>query len=853
MYYQKDVKEVLKELDSSENGLSEKEAKKRLEKYGKNVLERKHKISKLKIFFRQFINPIVIILIISTIIVFVLKEVLDGIAILMIVFLNAILGFVQEYKAEKAIELLRKLSTPNSKVIRDGKEKIISSELLAPGDIIVFEIGDKINVDARLIDVFNLSLDESILTGESTSVDKQINKIKNKAMISDQNNMVFSGTLVVNGKGKAIVTNTGMNTEVGKIAKLIEEIDTETPLQKKLRKLGDSVALLAFLISVVVIIIGLFKNLGLLDLFKTAISLAIAVIPEGLPAVVTISLALGVQRMLKKKALIRKLHAVETLGSVQVIATDKTGTLTKNEMTITELFVNNKEINVTGKGYELKGDFLLNNKTINPGEFKNLISIGVNCNNASLPNIGDPTELALLVLGKKSKIERLKNRIEEEQFSSEKKYMSATYEINKEKIKFIKGAPEVVLSFSDYIEINNKIIKLDSKEKEVILKKNSEMASKALRVLGLAYEKNKKTVFVGLVGMIDPPRKEVKEAIKIANEAGIRVIMITGDHKETALAIAREIGIKGKAISGEELDEYDIDDYIEDVNIYARVSAEHKVKILEELQNRNKIVAMTGDGINDAPALKKADVGIAMNIKGTDVARDASDIILVDDNFASIVNAVREGRVIYDNIKKFVKYLIGANFGEVLIILMSLILNLPLPLLPLQILWINLITDGLPALALGVDNPSEDVMKRKPRNKKENILKNTFWFVLFSGIVSTFLVLLLFYNNIDLGLDRARTIALTSLIVFELLLVFTVRGKFILGNKTNRYIWIAVVSSIFLHLVVMYTGLNIFFKVVPLSFNEWIKIVLFSFIGIMIFEIIKIIKNLFLREPAESD
>ncbi|MBI2499699.1 calcium-translocating P-type ATPase, PMCA-type [Candidatus Woesearchaeota archaeon] len=845
MYYQKEIKEVLSELNSSKNGLTEIEARKRLEKYGKNVLEKKHEIRKLKILLGQFTSPLIIILIISTIIIFALKEFLDGIAILIIIFLNAILGFIQEYKAEKAIELLRKLNTPNSRVIRDNKEKIISSELLVPGDIILFETGDKINVDARLIEILNLNIDESVLTGESTSVDKQVSKIKNQTIVSDQNNMVFSGTLVVNGRGKAIVTSTGMDTEIGKIAKLIEKINIEeTPLQKKLKKLGDSVALLAFLISVLVIMIGLFKGLNILNIFKTSISLAVAIIPEGLPAVITISLAIGVQRMLKKKALIRKLHAVETLGNVQIICTDKTGTLTKNEMTVTELFVNNKEIKVTGKGYELKGDFLFDNKKINPKEFTNLINTAVNCNNASLPDLGDPTELSLLVLGKKAKIERSKNRINEELFSSEKKYMSVTYEINKEKIKFIKGAPEVIINFCNYIEINNRLIKLNSKEKEFILKKNSELASRALRVLGLAYEKDKKTVFTGLIGMIDPPRKEVKEAIKIANDAGIRVIMITGDHKETALAIAKEIGIKGKAISGNEIDEYDINDYIDHTNIYARVSAEHKVKILEELQRRNNVVAMTGDGINDAPALKKADIGIAMNIKGTDVARDASNMILVDDNFASIVNAIKEGRVIYDNIKKFVKYLLSANFGEVLIILLSLILNLPLPLLPLQILWVNLVTDGLPALALGIDNPSENVMRKKPRNKNESILKNTFWFILSSGIISAILVLGLFYNNVSFDLDKARTIALTSLIIFELFLVFTIRGEeFMFNNRTNKYIWLAVISSIFLHLVIMYTDLNIFFKLVPLSFNEWIKILFFSFISIVIFEIVKAIKS----------
>ena len=845
MYYQKEVKEVLRELNSSEKGLTEIEAKKRLEKYGKNVLQRKHKISKLKIFLKQFINPLVIILIISTFIVFMLKEFLDGFAILIIVFLNAILGFVQEYKAERSIELLRKLSTPNSRVIREGKEKIISSEFLVPGDVIVFETGDKINVDGRLLEVFNLGLDESVLTGESTSVNKQINAIKGGIIISDQSNMVFSGTLVVDGKGKAIVTNTGMKTEIGKIAKLVQETNVEeTQLQKKLKKLGSNLGIISLLIAVVVFFLGLSKGLAIIDLFKTAISLAIAVIPEGLPAVITISLAIGVQRMLKKKALIRKLHAVETLGSVQVICTDKTGTLTKNEMTVTDLFVNSEEVKVTGKGYDAKGDFLLNNKKISAKEFTNLINIAVGCNNASLPDLGDPTEIALLVLGKKAKVSEFKGRIDEEQFTSEKKYMSVTYERGKEKIKLIKGAPEVVIKFCEHIEVNSRIIKLNLKEKEFILKKNSEMASRALRVLGLAYEKNKKIVFVGLVGMIDPARKEVKDAIRIANEAGIRVIMITGDHKETALAISKEVGIKGSAISGEEIDKYDINDYIDHINIYARVSAEHKVRILEELQKRGNIVGMTGDGINDAPALKKADIGIAMNKKGTDVARDASDMILVDDNFASIVNAVKEGRIIYDNIKKFVRYLLSANLGEVFIILFSLILSLPLPLLPLQILWVNLVTDGLPALALGIDEPTDDVMKRKPRNKNENILKNSFWFILMAGIIGMILVLFLFYNNMEFGLDRARTIALTTLILFELLLVFTIRGeKFMFNNQVNKYVWLAVVSSLALHLIIMYTPLSLFFKLVPLNFNEWLRIGALSLIGVILFEIMKIIKK----------
>ena len=843
MYYQKEVKHVLKELESSENGLSEKEAKKRLEKYGRNVIERKYKIHPIQIFFKQFLDPLVIILIIATVITFIFKEFLDSIVILAILLLNAILGFVQEYRAEKSIELLRKLNTPSSKVIRDGKIKTISSELLVPGDVIVFETGDKINVDARLINLHNLKNDESILTGESTPVNKQISKIKNKVIVSDQNNMVFSGTLVVAGNGKAVVTETGSYTEIGKIARLVEQVDAgETPLQKKLKILSHNLGILAIVIAGLVFFLGFVKDFDLLEMFKAGISLAIAIIPEGLPAVVTFSLALGVQRMLKKKSLIRKLHAVETLGSTTIIATDKTGTLTKNEMTVTDLFVNDQDIKITGQGYKTEGNFLFNNKKVDIRRLNNIFNIAAGCNNASLPNIGDPTELALLVMAKKGRVNKIEGRISEEEFTSEKKYMSVSYE----SVKYLKGAPEKILKFCNYIEINGIIKKLNGKDKEELLDKNFEMTSKALRVLGLAYEKNQKTVFVGLAGMIDPPREEVKDAIKIAKEAGIRVIMITGDHKNTAVAVAKKIGITGEAISGEDLDKYAVEDYIDHVNIYARVSPEHKVVILEALQKKKEIVAMTGDGINDAPALKKADIGIAMNIKGTDVARDASDMILVDDNFVSIVDAVHEGRVIYDNIKKFVKYLLSANVGEVGIILIGLLFGMPLPLLPLQILWVNLVTDGLPALALGLDPADSNVMKRKPREKKEHILKNNWSFVFLAGIVGTVIVLYLFNRNLVFGVDKARTIALTTLILFELFLVFTVRSEeLVLGLESNKYLWGAVFLSVVLHLIVMYSGLNVAFKLVPLNFNEWISIILFSSVGFWFFEIRKIVRSFF--------
>jgi len=844
MYYHMGKEEVLLRLKSTEKGLSEKETQARFRKYGVNIIERKHKINPLLIFLNQFLDPLVVILIIVTFISFYLGEYLDSGVILVIISINAVIGFFNEYKAEKSIELLQRLSSQQSKVLRNGQEKLIPSFKLVPGDIIILESGDKVGADCRLLEESNLRLDEAILTGESVPVQKQLSQIgkkDEKIPVAEQSNMVFSGTTVVSGRGKAVVVATAMNTEMGKIAMFVQGIDTsKTPLQKKLKVLGKRLTIGTVIISALVFIVGLFKNLGILEIFETAITLAVAVVPEGLPAVVTISLAVGVRRMLKRNALIRKLKAVETLGSVNIICSDKTGTLTKNEMTVKKIFAHNKMIEVTGEGYSLSGSFYYNNKKINSKALQNLLNVSAGCNNSVLPNIGDPTELALLVLAKKANINRIEERVDEVPFDPMKKYMSTTHKVNQKEITFIKGAPEVVLKFCNYVEVENKILKLNKNDKRKILEKNHEMTLQAFRVLGTAYKKNGKTIFVGLVGMIDTPRKEVKNAIKIAKKAGIRVIMITGDHKNTAKAIADQIGIEGGVIEGKYLNEKNINKVIGKANIFARVDPEHKVLILKTLQKKEEVVAMTGDGINDAPALKKADVGIAMGIKGTDVARDVSDMILVDDNFASIVKAVKEGRIIYDNIKKFIQFLLGANLGEIGIILFSLLLNIPLPLLPLHLLWVNLVTDGFPALALGIDKPDTNVMKRKPREKNETILSGMYGFLFISALLSTIISLGLFYYYLDKGLTEARTVVLTTLILFELFLAFSCRSKqSIFRLETNKLLWGAVILSVVLHIIIMYTPLNLAFKIAPLSLMQWFIIIIISSSGLLFFEVKK--------------
>ena len=764
-----DIKETLEKLKTSEKGLSAREAEKRIERYGYNEIEAEEGAKPITIFFKQFADPLVYILIAAIGISVFVGETLDAIAIGAIVILNAILGFIQEFRAERAIALLKKLSAPDAVVIRDGKEQVVPAKLLVPGDIIVLREGEKVPADARVIESFSLHTDESMLTGESVPVSKTSHKFKEETVLSERKNMLYSSTIVTMGHGKAIVTDTGDKTELGKITTMVSSIErSETPLQKRLKAFGKHLGLIVLAVIFVVFIIGILRKFEFVEMLMTAISLAVAAVPEGLPAIVTISLAIGIQRMLRRKSLIRTLKSIETLGSVTYICSDKTGTITKNEMTVTDIWVDGKDIQVTGSGFSTKGEFLSSGKKINPSKYQPLFKIAASCNNATL-DYGDPTEIALLVMSRKAGVEA-DERIDEVPFDSNKKYMMTVHK----KRTYIKGAPEQVLKMCGYIWGSESLKKLTPKIHEEIHEKNAEMAKRSLRVLGNAYKEDDKFIFVGLTGMIDPPKDNVKEAVELCHKAGIKIVMITGDNSLTAKAIAEQVGIKGDVIDGaaiEKLNHRELLKTLETVSIFSRVSPEHKVRILEALQEKGEIVAMTGDGLNDAPALKKSDVGVSMAKKGTDVAKEASDMVLMDDNFSTIVSAVQEGRRIYDNIKKSTMYLLSGNVGEIFVILFAMILFLPIPLLPLHLLWINLITDGLPALALAGDLPERDIMSRKPRNSKEHILSGSFPFIFGAGLLVGVLTVALFsfaYNVQGDSIEEARTMALTTLMIFEM-------------------------------------------------------------------------------------
>jgi len=853
MYYLK-KEEVLKRLKTSQNGLSEEEAAKRLKEYGFNEIPRKKRFSALKILLKQFIDPLVLILIAAAAISGLLGEFLDAVAIIIIVVINSAVGFGQEYKAEKAIELLRRLRAYKTVVMRDGREKQILTKELVPGDIIILEEGDKVPADAILLKSVSLHVDESSLTGESVPVAKNTRPVAEGAALADRTNMVFSGTVITGGRAEAVVVSTGASTEIGKIAAMVKEIDdSKTPLQKKLKHLGTWITYIVIFISVIILIAGLLEHLKLMDAFLISVSLAVSAIPEGLPAVVTIVLALGLRRMLKRKALIRRLKAVETLGSVTVIASDKTGTITKNEMTVTQIYSNDKFITVTGKGYDLKGDFLYENRKdgkVNKKEIEKLLTAAASCTNAVM-GIGDPTEIALIVMAAKAGIKKDNNRVGEVPFDSNRKYMATTH---KNGLTYVKGAPEKVLQMCSYIEIGGRKRRLRKRDIEKIEQANNSMAERALRILAVAYGTGgvKNLIFLGLVGMIDPPRDGVKDAIRLCNTAGIRTIMITGDHKVTAEAIAKKVGITGRAVEGRELDKLSdkkMRELVKKCNIYARVSSEHKVKILSALQENGEIVAMTGDGVNDAPALKKADVGVAMNIKGTDVSRDVSDIILMDDNFVSIVAAVREGRVIYDNIRKFIKFLLSANFDEVALILFALLSKLPLPLLPIQLLWVNLITDSAPALALGVDPPDKDVMRRRPRPPKQSIFYKMKFFLVVATLISLAASLSAYFAGFfTRPIEETRTMVLTTVVMFELFLVLTCRSDdkplYKIGFFTNKKLIWAIALSFVLHLIAIYSPLSALLKMSPLTLADWGIIIPLALSGLVFFEVRKMVMHL---------
>lgn len=889
-YYNTTADEAVSLLKSDlKSGLLPTEAARRLAEYGPNTLTEKKAISPLEIFLDQFKNFIIWILIGAALVSGFLQEWVDAIAIIAIVLLNSILGFVQEYRAEKSLAALKKLSSPTSKVIRNGEHDVISSSNLVVGDLIELEAGDSVPADSRLVWVTsNFGVQEASLTGESTPVIKTASAlIEEDVPLADRANMIYMGTSVVSGKARALVAYTGMQTELGKIATMVSEISRETtPLQKKLEDFGKWIVYLCFALVAIVFLLEWLRGGKLIDVFLTAVSLAVAAIPEGLPAVVTIALALGVHRMVKRNALIRKLPSVETLGCATVICSDKTGTLTKNEMTVRAIFAGGKLFDVTGIGYAPKGEFLFEGRNVKQSSEIDLMTAlksSVLCNGAELKSsdgvyriVGDPTEGALLTAAAKADMfkDTLENEfvfVDEIPFDSERKRMTMIRSGRGRVTAFVKGAPDVLIGICTKIEERGAARPIGRSDINRIREMNDTLANKAMRVLAVAYRElgsvskdmdaagiESDLVFAGLIAMMDPPREEVKAAMKECEVSGIKTVMITGDHKNTAIAVARELGFfKGDslALSGEELSALSDDELykiVKKVAVYARVSPEHKLRVVRAWKKHGDVVAMTGDGVNDAPAIKEADIGIAMGITGTDVTKEVSDMIVTDDNFASIVAAVEEGRGIYDNIRKFVHYLLSCNAGEILVMFTASLIGLPVPLLPIHILWVNLVTDGLPALALGVDPVDPNIMKRPPRKPDESVVTKPMVFtMLVQGSFIAFCSLLAFVIVLFVekeGIGRARTAAFIVLACSQLFHSFNCRNRtesiFKLGLLTNKKLIVACGISFILQIgAVSLPFMQKIFKTEPLGAFDWVMVIVISSLSLWAMEVWKAIRR----------
>ena len=897
-----EIDETLRDLNSKETGLSQEEAQKRLQQYGPNELQKEKGTSRIKMFFEQFTDILIVILLIATALSIAIGELTDAIVIMAIVMATAILGFVEEYRSEKAVEALKKMTAPAATVFRDGKEVRIPASELVPGDIIFLYTGDKIPADARIIEAVNLKIDEAALTGESAPVNKNVAVCSAEIPINDRRNTAFTGTVVVYGRGKAVVTSTGMNTEFGKIAKMVQMAEEEqTPLEKRTQSIGKWIGILSVAICLMVGVVGMVEGRAILDMILWGISLAVAAVPEALPAIVTGALAVGMYRMAKVNTIVKKLPAVETLGCTTVICSDKTGTMTKGEMTVQRIYANDDLIKVTGVGYEPEGEFLIENQKTdlkNEG-LRRLLTTASLCNDARLERDteterwiikGDPTEGALIVAAAKAglwkeELEQQQPRVGEIPFSSETKRMTTLHVVTGTKqIAYMKGAPEIVLDKCTKIFVDGKTRKITSDDKKRILEVNEATARQALRNLGFAFREPTETieacdekiekdfVFVGIMGMIDPPREEVKEAIYTCRKAGINVVMVTGDHRLTAVAVAKELNLlgeneqEGKVLTGEELEkmtEEQLANVVESVVIYARVSPEHKMRIVKAWKAKNHVVAMTGDGVNDAPALKMADIGVSMGITGTEVTKEASDMVLTDDNFASIVKAAKEGREIYDNIKKYLTYLMRCNIMEILVMFIAVIavpylartLSPGVPLVgeatialtAAQLLWVNLTTDGLPAIALGIDPGDPDIMERKPRDPNESVftLDVKLYLTLVPILMTSLLLFGYFYYKpweSIANLTEARTQLLTAMILMELANAISARSLkypvWKVGVFKNKFLWYAVLSSFFLQLIVLYTpGLNTLFNVNAPEALDWAFAITFTAITFVSLEL----------------
>jgi Ca2+-transporting ATPase len=822
-YWSLPLHKVLEELKTSHKGLSEEEAQSRLSVYGPNELKREKQISPLKIFLRQFMNILIIVLLFASAIAYLIGDVTDAILIFAVILLNSIFGFILEYQAEEAIEALKRMSALKVTVLRSGKHLEIESSSVVPGDIIELLEGDKVSADCRIIESVNLQADESTLTGESTPVDKNSGEVPEQARVADRTNMLFSGTNIVRGHGRVVAVFTGMKTEVGKIATEIESPSPPTPLQIYLNKLGKTLGVLTLFVCVAVFLIGTATEKNLLSLFMTSVSLAAAAIPEGLPIIVTLALAFGVKKMARKKALVRTLPAVEALGSATVICTDKTGTLTENRMIVEKAYFDGRITSVK----ECKGSILFR--------------AGLICNNSVLDKV-DPTETALVDSARRAGIDEKEffeyRRLAEIPFSSQTKSMTVFCMKGEEEFAFMKGAPSAVLAKCNRILEGNRVVKLTASKRAEIEEAVDNMAAGSLRVLGFAYkpESSKKLeedmIFIGLQGMMDPPRREVRGAVRACQNAGINVVIITGDHPLTAKAVAESIGISVKNImTGDELDKLSFEELrarVVNTTIFARVEPAQKNRIVKALRANGEVVAVTGDGVNDAPALKNADIGIAMGIRGTDVAKEAADMVITDDNFATIVAAIEEGRRVFDNIKKALIYLLSSNLGEVLIVFIASVMFLPLPLSAAQILWVNFLSDGFPALALGVDPAAPHIMRRKPSTSKGEVLNtNVILSIIRTGVLIAICCLLLYvvflYSH---GHAKAQTVVFTALVAAEFVILQTVRQNY--GQKlfANKYITLSMIVVMVLQLALIYTPLSGIFHLVPLDLEDWIAIAL---------------------------
>ncbi|MFH0860468.1 MAG: calcium-translocating P-type ATPase, SERCA-type [Candidatus Altiarchaeota archaeon] len=879
------VKDVLSGLNASEQGLSSEEAAERLRAYGLNEITAEKRETALSIFLAQFKNFLIIILAIAALVSGAIgylqgssEEILEAAAIAAVIVFIAAIGFVQEYRAAKELEALRKMVSPTAMTIRDGRKVKVDARTLVPGDIIILESGDKVPADARLLRVVDLKVDEAALTGESTPVMKKVDEVGAETSLADRQNMLYLGTNVTYGKAQAVVVATGKSTEFGRIAESIQVMEKEqTPLQMRLDRVGKQIGAIVIALSVIMFVAGIMFDIGKpVEIFLAAVALAVAAVPEGLPAVVTVTLARGMRQMVKKNAIVKKLTAVETLGSTTVICSDKTGTLTKNEMTVRRVYVNGRFLEVTGAGYAPEGEFKDDGREYTAdGTLMILLQAGALCNDSTLAEsedgyaiTGDPTEASLVVLASKAglnqdELNRKCPRVREVPFSSERKRMTTVHRMEDGRlVAYVKGAADVILPLCDKIMIDGKESNIDEKSRAKILEQNDRMAAEALRVLGLAYKRandsetddslEKGLIFLGMVGMIDPPREDAIMSVKECKDAGIRAIMITGDHKLTAVAIAREMGIMREGedvLTGLELDRLsddELDSRVEHTSVYARVSPEHKIRIVNAFKSKNHIVAMTGDGVNDAPALKRSDIGIAMGITGTDVTKEASDMVLTDDNFTSIVSAVREGRGIYDNIKLFIKYLLSCNIGEVITIFVGITVFARLPLQPLQILWMNLLTDVAPALALGFNPADPDVMQRKPRDPKETIInRKTVGGFMGVGLLMAAGTLGMFVNAMEHHPEKAQSIAFTTLVMFQMFYVLSCRSErftiFRTGLFSNSYLIPAVLLSAMMQIAVLNLPLfQTVFDTVPLSAADWAGALAVSSTAFIIPELLKI-------------